>query len=137
MLAAVPARRRSGEAPRYQLSNGKGATLREDNPLAREDWLVAADLDGNAREATIYLAAPVNVADLEQDLAAHVAEREEALWDDKRGTGVARHVRQLGALVLAEKPLQQVAPELIQQGLLNAVRRKGLPRLPWTDAARQ
>ena len=66
------ARRRSGEAPRYQLSNGKGASLRDDDPLAREDWLVAADLDGKAREATIYLAAPVDIADLEQDLAAQV-----------------------------------------------------------------
>jgi ATP-dependent helicase HrpB len=38
---------------------------------------------------------------------------------------------------LAEKPLQQVAPELIQQGLLDAVRRKGLDSLPWNPGARQ
>ncbi|MBC7193781.1 ATP-dependent helicase HrpB [Marinobacter sp.] len=131
------ARRRSGAAPRYQLSNGKGAVLREEDPLARQDWLVAADLDGKAREATIYRAAAVDLADLERDLAPHIQEGEEAFWDDRRGTIVARHVRQLGALVLAEKPLQQIAPELIRQGLLDAVRRKGLESLPWTDAARQ
>ncbi|OZB16230.1 MAG: hypothetical protein B7X58_05575 [Marinobacter sp. 34-60-7] len=131
------ARRRLGQAPRYQLSNGKGAVLRDDDPLARQDWLVAADLDGKAREATIYLAAPVDLADLEQDLAAHITETEEAVWDDKRGTVVARHARRLGALVLAEKPLHQVAPELIQQGLRDAVRRKGLASLNWSDAARQ
>ncbi|HET8850800.1 MAG TPA: ATP-dependent helicase HrpB, partial [Marinobacter sp.] len=131
------ARRRPGQAPRYQLSNGKGAVLRDDDPLARQDWLVAADLDGKAREATIYLAAPVNLADLEQDLAGHIEETEEALWDERRGTVIARHVRRLGALVLAEKPLQQVAPELVQQGLLDAVRRKGLESLNWSDAARQ
>ena len=131
------ARRRSGAAPRYQLSNGKGAMLREEDPLARQDWLVAADLDGKAREATIYRAAPVDLADLEQDLASHIEEGEEAEWDEKRGTIVARHVRRLGALILGEKPLQQVAPELIQQGLLDAVRRKGLQSLPWSDAARQ
>ncbi|MHA7853926.1 ATP-dependent helicase HrpB [Marinobacter shengliensis] len=131
------ARRRSGAMPRYQLSNGKGAVLREDDPLARQDWLVTADLDGKAREATIYLAAPVDLTDLEQDLANHIEEREDALWDDKRGTIVARRIRKLGALVLAEKPLNQVAPELVQQGLLDAVRRKGLDSLPWSDAARQ
>ncbi len=131
------ARRRSATAPRYQLSNGKGAVLREDDALARQEWLVAADLDGKAREATIYRAAAVDLADLEQDLASHIEEGDEAQWDDKRGTIVARHVRKLGALVLAEKPLQQVAPELIQQGLLDAVRRKGLESLPWSDAARQ
>ena len=131
------ARRRSGSTPRYQLSNGKGAVLREDDALARQEWLVAADLDGKAREATIYLAAPVDLVDLEQDHAAHIEDREEALWDDKRGTVVARQVRKLGALVLAEKALARVAPELLQQGLLDAVRRKGLDSLPWTPVARQ
>jgi ATP-dependent helicase HrpB len=131
------ARRRKGSQPRYQLSNGKGAVLRDEDPLAREEWLVAADLDGRAREATIYLAAAVNLADLELDLAVHIEAGEEAVWDDKRGTVVARKVHRLGALVLAEKPLANVDPALIQQGLLDAVRRKGLASLPWTDAAGQ
>lgn len=131
------ARRRPGAAPRYQLSNGKGATLRADDPLARNDWLVAADLDGQAREATIYLAAAVDIADLEQDLAGHIRETEEALWDDVRGTVVARRVRKLGRLVLQETSLPQVGPELMQQGLLTAIRKKGLESLPWTDDSRQ
>ncbi|MBW4935102.1 ATP-dependent helicase HrpB [Marinobacter sp. F4206] len=130
-------RRRSGYGPRYQLSNGKGATLRDDDALARHDWLVAADLDGRSREATIYLAAPVEVRDLEQDLATHIKTCEEAVWDDRRGTVIARRVRKLGELVLTETALPQPAPELIQQGLLNAVRSKGLDSLPWTAAARQ
>jgi len=130
-------RRRSGQTPRYQLSNGKGATLRDDDALGRNDWLVAADLDGQSRDATIYLAAPVQLADLELDLADHIQEREEATWDDKRGTVVARRVRRLGQLVLAEQALPQPEPALIQQGLLNAVRAKGLASLPWTESARQ
>ena len=104
-------RRRSGPTPRYQLSNGKGATLREDDALGRNDWLVAADLDGQSREATIFLAAPVQLADLEQDLADHIQELEEATWDDKRGTVVARRVRRLGQLVLAEQALPQPEPQ--------------------------
>ncbi|NWO05663.1 MAG: ATP-dependent helicase HrpB [Alteromonadaceae bacterium] len=131
------ARRRPGNQPRFQLSNGKGAVLRDEDPLAGEEWLVAAELDGKAREATIYLAAPVALADLETDLAAHIGKREEATWDDKRGTIVARQVRRLGALVLAENPLAHVDPALIQQGLVDAVRRKGLDKLPWNDATRQ
>ncbi|MCM0613949.1 ATP-dependent helicase HrpB [Marinobacter sediminum] len=130
-------RRRSGQAPRYQLSNGKGATLREDDALARYDWLVAADLDGKSREATIYLAAPVEVPDLEQDLATHIYEGDEAVWDDKRGTVIARHVRKLGELILEEKALPQADPELIQQGLLSAVRKKGLASLSWSGSATQ
>lgn len=131
------ARRRPGNAPRYQLSNGKGAVLRDDDALARQEWLVAADLDGKSREATIYLAAPVDLADLEQDLTTHITEADDAQWDDQRGTVVARHVRKLGSLMLAEQPLPQVAPELLQRGLLEAVRRKGLASLNWSDAAQQ
>ncbi|MBU2952855.1 ATP-dependent helicase HrpB [Marinobacter sp. F3R08] len=131
------ARRRSGKAPRYQLSNGKGAVLREADPLARHDWLVAAELDGRAREATIYLAAPVDIPDLERDLSGHIQDTEEALWDDNRGTVVARRLRKLGELVLQERPLTRIDPELVQRGLLDAVRKKGLDSLPWTDDSRQ
>ncbi len=131
------ARRRSGDAPRYQLSNGRGAVLREDDSLARQDWLVAAELDGKAREATIWLAAAVAPADFGEDLRHLIETRDEAEWDDRRGMVVARRVRRLGELVLEEKALSQVAPELITRGLLNALRDKGLAALPWTNATLQ
>ncbi|MDD2224101.1 MAG: ATP-dependent helicase HrpB [Pseudomonas sp.] len=129
--------RRSEHSARYQLSNGKGATLREDDSLLGHEWLVAAELDGKTREATIYLAAPVHLADIEQDLAALISESEEALWDEKRGTVVARRVRKLGQLILAEKELAKPDAALIQQGLLNAVRKAGLASLPWPDSTSQ
>lgn len=130
-------KRRPGDAPRYQLSNGKGAMLREDDGLARHEWLVAADLDGKSREATIYLAAPVDLPTLEADLVAHIREQDEAEWDDKRGTVVARRTRRLGALLLTARSLGKPSPELVQQGILAAVARKGLDSLPWTPGARQ
>jgi len=131
------ARKRPGNAPRYQLSNGRGAVLRDDDPLARHPWLATAELDGKAREATIYLAAPVVPSLLEQDLANHIHELEEAVWDDARGTVVARRVRKLGQLVLEETALPAPSPEQVQQGLLAAVRKKGLKSLPWTPVAEQ
>lgn len=131
------ARKRRGEVPRYQLSNGRGAVLRDDDPLARHQWLATAELDGMAREATIYLAAPVDPALLEQDLATHIHEQDEAVWDDSRGTVIARRVRKLGQLVLEEKALPTPSAELVQQGLLAAVRKKGIKSLPWIPAAGQ
>ncbi|MCG8520299.1 MAG: ATP-dependent helicase HrpB [Pseudomonadales bacterium] len=131
------ARRRPGTSPRYQLSNGRGAALRPDDALAREDWLVAAELDGQAREATIYLAAALDPADLERDLADHMTTVEEAIWDDHRGRVVARRQTRLGRLVLAETALPDPSPEQVVAGLLAAVREKGLASLPWNDNARQ
>src|SRR5699024_5703977 len=92
------AQQRASQSNRYQLSNGRGASLRNNDRLIRYEWLVAADLDGKAREATIYLAAPVEPATLEEDLAHLINTSEEAQWDDKRGTVVARRVRKLGEL---------------------------------------
>ncbi|WP_431688043.1 ATP-dependent helicase HrpB [Hahella sp. NBU794] len=130
------ARRRTGSSPRYQLSNGRGAALAEEDSLGRETWLVAADLDGQARESRIYLAAALSPGDFELDLSAHIVTEDQADWDEQRGTVVARRVRRLGALILEERPVA-VSPELVREALLTAVRRKGLDSLPWSDAARQ
>lgn len=129
--------RRTAQGSRYQLSNGRGASLHEDDPLAREEWLVAAELDGRSREARIFLAAPVQPADLERDQPHLLTEREEAIWDERRGTVVLRRVRKLGQLMLAERELGKPTPEQIQQALLDAVRQKGLDSLPWNDRSRQ
>lgn len=131
------ARRRPGSAPRYQLSNGRGALLRDDDPLAGEEWLVAADLDGQAREAQIYLAAPLDPAVLTSDLADRIERRDESLWDDQRGRVIARRQTRLGQLVLAEQALPEPGPEQVIAGLLNAVRQKGLDSLPWDAQSRQ
>ncbi len=130
-------RRRPGSDPRYQLSNGRGASLRNDDPMARHDWLVAADLDGQAREARIYLAAALDPSRLTEDLAGHIRTVESAGWDDSRGRVLARRQQCLGALVLSETMLPDPPAGQIEAALLAVVRQRGLQSLPWTDAARQ
>ena len=61
LLAAYPiriAKRRSG-AGRYVLTNGRGVFLDPSDSLAREDWLVVADLGGGAARDRVLLAAPI------------------------------------------------------------------------------
>ncbi|WP_166268683.1 ATP-dependent helicase HrpB [Marinobacter caseinilyticus] len=129
--------KRPGEAPRYRLSNGRGAVLRDDDSLARFDWLATAELDGQAREATVYLAAPVSLAVLQQDLGHRIETVEEAVWDDSRGTVVARRQQRLGQLVLSETVLPTLSAAQVERGLLTAVRHKGLCSLPWTPVTIQ
>ena len=131
------ARRRQGGQARFQLSNGKGAWLPDDDPLAGSEWLVAAELDGKAREARIFLAARTDLATIESVLAEHIEEIEAAAWDDHRGTVVVQRERRLGALVLAQKPAGTPTPEQVADGLLDAVAAKGLDALNWTEATRQ
>ncbi|MCC5865390.1 MAG: ATP-dependent helicase HrpB [Wenzhouxiangella sp.] len=126
-----------GARGRYRLSNGRGASLAEDDALAGSQWLVAAELDGQAREARIFLAASVEQAQIEALFKDKIETVETADWDERRGTVVARRQRRLGALVLDEQELDRPDPTTIEAGLLAAVRSKGLESLPWTNAARQ
>jgi ATP-dependent helicase HrpB len=131
------ARRRTGQQARYQLSGGRGAWLTEDDPLSSQQWLVAARLDGKAREARIFLAATVSLPELEAALPTHFAELEQVGWDDDRGTVTARQERRLGAIVVTSKPLAKPAPDQIQAGLVQAIRARGLGQLPWSEESTQ
>ena len=128
---------RGGQRGRFLLSNGRGAFVDESDPLAGCAFLVACDLDGQAREARIHLAAPVTRDELEAVLGGRIRTIDSADWDEHRGTVVARRERCLGALVLDSIEPGRPGPETLQAGLLAAVRRKGLESLPWTEAARQ
>ncbi len=128
--------RRSGRG-RFVLSNGRGAFVFDGDALAGSDYLVAAELDGQAREARIFLAARVERDELERSLAGHVVSQDQARWDDQRGTLSAVRQRRLGALVLEEKPLAAPAPDVIEAGLLDALRRRGLDALLGDPATRQ
>ncbi|MDZ7789122.1 MAG: ATP-dependent helicase HrpB [Xanthomonadales bacterium] len=128
---------RAGQRGRFLLSNGRGAFVDPADPLAGSEFLVACDLDGQAREARIYRAASVTRDELEEVLDARVQTVASADWEERRGTVVARRERRLGALVLASTELERPGPEILQAGLLAAVRRKGLDALPWNKAARQ
>ncbi|MFW5927052.1 MAG: ATP-dependent helicase HrpB [Wenzhouxiangella sp.] len=131
------ARARKGARGRFLLSNGRGAFLPEDDPLAGEAWLAVAGLDGRARDARIFLAAALDLAAIETELADRIEEVETADWDDRRGKVVVRRQRRLGRIVLAETEAGPPDRATIEAGLLAAVRRKGIDALPWNENARQ
>lgn len=131
------AQRRSGSDARYLLSNGRGAFLPNEDRLAREGWLVAAEMDGKAREAKIFLAAPLSRAALEDVLGAVMVETEFVSWDSASQAVQARRQRRLGMLVLDDKPLLNADPEKIKAVLCEAIRQAGAEALPWTPELRQ
>ena len=129
------AQRRAGEAGRFLLRNGRGATLPADQPLAREDYLVAAELDDTGSESRILLAAPLVRADIEHLSSEASAMSEEVTWDSESKIAVARRVRRFGAIVLEQSPLPNPDPALIQRALTDGIRADGLAVLPWSDRA--
>ncbi len=125
--------RRSGSTDRYLLAGGQGARLPEADDLAGEPYLVAAHLDAGSGEGRIYLAAPLDVAVLEQQ--AEVTDT--VVWDSRSGSLTAARERRYGRLLLASQPLTQVPEARRAEAVRSAVQRGGLESLAWTSEARQ
>ena len=122
----------------YLLAGGRGASLHPDDPLNACDCLAVAALQSSERsaDARILLAAPLRRDDLENLFPDHLRREDVIRWDAERQAVSARTRVTLGALVLAEHPLQDPDPETVRDVLLQAVGAQGLQALPWTDALR-
>ncbi|OWJ63645.1 ATP-dependent helicase HrpB [Inquilinus limosus] len=129
------ARRRPGSRGSFLLANGRGAALRDSDPLAGADTLAVAETDDAGREARILAAAPLDEATLEAVLGDRIAWVETVAWDPAEQAVAARRQRRLGALVLADAALPTPDPAAVAAALLEGVRRLGLDALPWRDGA--
>jgi ATP-dependent helicase HrpB len=129
------AQRRPGTPGQFRLSNGRGAELPPTDPLAAEEFLAVADLDGERRVARIFLAAPLARAELEEDFAAAMTTTEIVAWDSREQAVLARRQERLFALVLKDEPLADAAVERVTAAMLDGVRELGLAALPWSRDA--
>jgi ATP-dependent helicase HrpB len=132
------ARRRGPRGERrYLLSGGRGGTLRLEDPLSAQEWLVVAELDDADADAAIRLAAPLHPDDMEELFAAHLTRRPVLAWDSRTRKVMASEVEQLGAITVRERPSTAADPEAILRCLCDGIRSEGLERLDWTPSARQ
>jgi ATP-dependent helicase HrpB len=127
--------RRPGDAPRFLMSGGKGAYLDEQDALAGERLLVAADLDGDAREARIRLAAPITQAEVDEIFSDRIAWRDVCAWSDRERRVIARSRRLLGALALDDRIWKDAPAEALGAAIADGVASLGLACLPWTGGA--
>lgn len=130
---AFPDRVTRQSAPgRFKLASGGQALLPDHHPLARADWLVAIEVDGQASGARIFHAAAIDSDALQTTFPQMRDWRERIVWDDAAGRLIGEEVRGLGELILERRPLPRLASEAVRAALLSAVRRRG--RLKWSDA---
>ncbi len=120
----------------YLLANGRGASFAGAQSLAREELIVAVDLDDREREARIRLAAPLARAELEQHFGAAVEVTRAIEWSERERAVAATETARLGALILGVKSLEPIPDEARRAAMLEGVRRMGLDSLPWTPELR-
>ncbi|HTS88019.1 MAG TPA: ATP-dependent helicase HrpB [Gemmatimonadales bacterium] len=126
---------RPGSVGRFLLRNGQGVVT--DSPtLARSDYLVAADLDGERRESWVRLGATLTESEVESLFESQFELEESVTWDDAVEGVIAVERVRLGAIIIRERPIRHPDSSLIQATLLDWLRRVGLGALDWTDEAR-
>ena len=129
------ARKRPGSAGSYLMASGRAAMLPETEALAKQDWLVIADLGGAAKEARISLAAPISEADA-LEIGGIVSE-DRASFDPKTGKFAARRVKALGAIILSESPLPKPSPTVAARAMLEAIAEEGFEAIGAGDVVRE
>lgn len=126
--------RRSGDAPRYVLSGGKGAVLPEGDPLSATRLIVVTDLDGDAREARIRQAIALSEAELRGLYADQIIWDDICTWDKRERRVAARRQERFGALTLDDRIWKDAPDEAIARAMLDGVRELGLN---WSEPARR
>jgi len=129
------AQKRPGSAGRYLLAGGKGASTAAHESLAREEYLVVASLDGEAKEARVFLAATLSLEDIERHFAHLIVEEESVRWDSSRQSVLARRERRLGSIIIDEAIFKPEAGQ-IMGAMLEGIGQAGIQSLPWDKKTR-
>ena len=102
--------------------------------LSNTRLIVATDLDGDPREATIRQAVSLSDPDLRALYGDQIRWENLCEWSRREGRVLARQQERYGALILADRAWPDAPPDAIAQAALDGLRLIGLP---WAAPAKR
>ena len=117
----------------FRMVNGRGAFLPQDDPLAKEPYLVCCELDDRAGDAKVFLGCPIAEDEILDLFGGQVVEKPYCEWDRRNDRVKSVLRRKLGQMVLAEvvnTETQSHRDGAVEKALVEGVRLKGVENLP-------
>jgi len=135
LLCAYPdrlAKKSSNTCGRYQLANGRGVFLFDDESLFGHDWLVVADCDAQKKDGRIFSAAPISAGTIFNCLSDRIKDKKHFEFDSTKQKISGRKITEYGAIKLKTTIISEIPPEVFQDCLLQILKDSGLGVLNWT-----
>lgn len=129
------AKRRDASGEHWISAGGRGFRLDPTHPLARQEWLAVADIQGAASGARILSAAPIGTDEVERLFADRIESGTHVSFDPETGGVRTISGRHLGAIALSRAANAPATPEQIASALIEGVRRHGLGVIDWPPSA--
>ncbi len=137
LALAYPDRVARARGGSFTMVNGRAAAVDAASPLAREQFLVIADISGAAGRAQVLLAAPISLVEIEALFGQQIEDGVSASVDAATGAIRARRTRKLGRMIISDAPVERLSGEELSAALIEAVRDDGLTLLDWDEPALQ
>lgn len=134
LLQAYPDRlaKRRAKSARYQLANGRGVFLFDDDPLFGSEWLMVADCDGQKKEGRIFSATAIEYNAVLECLADKFVVKEQYELDKSKQKISGQRITSYDAIVVKSEAISQIPMGKFQQCLQQVLQVDGLDLLNWT-----
>jgi ATP-dependent helicase HrpB len=140
LLLAYPdrlAKRRSDHCGRYQLANGKGVKLFDDDTLFGSDWLVICDCNAQKKEGQIFSASTITFNDIEESIGHLFVDKYNYRLDDKKQNIIGRRLSTYQSITLKSQALTHIPKEAFQQCLNSLLKSEGFRVLNWSTKCKE
>jgi ATP-dependent helicase HrpB len=125
---------------RYQLVNGSGAVLFQDDALTTQSWLAIANMQTSDKQqdnAQIRYAESLTLSQIEQYFNYLLEKKERVEWDHKNQRIVSEMHKTLGNIVIHKQPIKRPSEKHILSIWQGVIHDKGITNLPFSDEVQQ
>ena len=135
LLLAYPdrlAKCRTDNSNRYQLANGKGVILHENEALIGSKWLIVNDCNALKKEGLIYSCCKVDdsfLNDLIDDKCSTVTDY---MLDAKKTKIIARTIKKYHSIIVGSQPLNSIPSGEFTKCIKKLILTEGLGILNWS-----